>query len=106
MGNYQNMEGACSAWLRGISDTSMPTVHFVGAYVNSHSTFQVANVPKDRPAYSRVLRSFVLWAPVLIYLEWLFFSQEEIWRDKNVNSITHRHIITHITIEGLAFSFS
>ena len=40
----------CMAY--GISDTSMPTVHFVGVYVNSHSTFQVANVPKDRPAYN------------------------------------------------------
>ena len=28
------MEGACSAWLRGISDTGMPAVHFVGAYVH------------------------------------------------------------------------
>ena len=55
MGNYQNMEGACSAWLRGISDTGMSTVHFVGAYVNSHSyvvNLQVAHVPKDRLAYS------------------------------------------------------
>ena len=51
-GKLSNMEGACSAWLRGISDTGMPTVHFVGAYVNSHSTFKVANVPKDRPTYS------------------------------------------------------
>ena len=47
-----NMEGSCRAWLHGISDTGMPTVHFVGAYVNIWWTFQVADVPKDRFAYS------------------------------------------------------
>ena len=59
-GKLPNMEGACSAWLHGISDTGTPTVHFVhsvhfkisGITVTSHSTFQMANVPKDRPTYS------------------------------------------------------
>ena len=31
------MEGACSAWLRGISDSITQAVPTVGAYVNRHS---------------------------------------------------------------------
>ena len=52
---YQSLMGNYQIW-------KVPAAHgfmvfhayctFVGAYVNSHSTFQVANVPKDRPAYS------------------------------------------------------